>query len=94
MVVSAAVTWWINSTSFLASRGERRSALTLPVLSHGHHELMSLRAYDHAGYAEPDSKGTTALTTVDATGVLAEVTSKKMNFFLVRASMIADGRET
>merc|ERR1711933_205895 len=55
IVISAAVTWWCKSTSFVSYPTTGRGAHTQVYLGHGYQERMSPRAHD-PGYAEPDTK--------------------------------------
>jgi len=90
-VISAVVTWWCKSTSFVASPATGRSALTKVHIGHGYQERMSARAHD-PGYAEADTKGAKAFTAAEATGATAEVTFKKRPFGILRYAPGAEGK--
>merc|ERR1711933_412680 len=74
VAISAAVTWWCKSTSFVSYPTTGRGAHTQVYLGHGYQERMSPSAHD-PGYAEPDTKGAKPFTAAEATGATAEVKS-------------------
>merc|ERR1712008_322880 len=81
LAISAGVTWWCKSNTFVAFPATGRSALTKVHIGHGYQERMSPRAHD-PGYAETDTKGAKAFMAAEATGATAEVTFKKSGWIV------------
>merc|ERR1719151_552333 len=92
IAVGAMVTWWMKATTFVASPGEGRTALSQVRLGHGYQDRMSPRAHD-PGYAEKDTKGAKAFSHTEATGETTEVTFKKRPFGILRYAPGADGKD-
>merc|ERR1712129_225691 len=92
LAISAVVTWWCKSNTFVAFPATGRTALTKVHIGHGYQERMSPRAHD-PGYAETDTKGAKAFMAAEATGATAEVTFKKRPFGILRYAPGAGGND-